>query len=149
MTALLPLICETTPTFPPTNDPILTPVDPCMWAWSSLSVSASLPFLTLSFVSCPSLEGQSVSSCKRIELGPEDVSLLERCPHFRGWYVPASVELGPEDVSLLERCPHFRGWYVQASMELGPKDVSLLERCPHFRGRENVHHLLVWEVCSV
>ena len=33
----------------------------------------------------------------------------------------------PEDVSLLERCPHFRGCYVQASMEL----VSLLERCPH------------------
>ena len=35
--------------------------------------------------------------------------------------------LGPEDVSLLERCPHFRGCYVQASMELGPEDVSLLE----------------------
>ena len=34
------------------------------------------------------------------------------------------MELGPEDVSLLERCPHFRGWYAQAS----PKDVSLLER---------------------
>ena len=69
-----------------------------------------------------------------MELGPEDVSLLERCPHFRGWYVQASMELGPEDVSLLERCPHFRGWYmyVQASMELGPEDVSLLERCPHF-----------------
>ena len=62
------------------------------------------------------------------------MSLLERCPHFRGWYVQASMELGPEDVSLLERCPHFRGWYVQASMELGPEDVSLLERCPHFRG---------------
>ena len=60
------------------------------------------------------------------------VSLLERCPHFRGWYVQASMELGPEDVSLLERCPHFRGWYVQASME--PEDVSILERCPHFRG---------------
>ena len=40
------------------------------------------------------------------------------------------MELGPEDVSLLERCPHFRGLYVQASMELGPEDVSLLERCP-------------------
>ena len=39
------------------------------------------------------------------------------------------MELGPEDVPLLERCPHFRGWYVQASMELGPEDVSLLERC--------------------
>ena len=25
-----------------------------------------------------------------------------------------SMELGLEDVSLLERCPHFRGWYVQA-----------------------------------
>ena len=62
---------------------------------------------------------------------PEDVSLLERCPHFRGCYVQASMELGPEDVSLLERCPHFRGCYVQASMELGPEDVSLLERCPH------------------
>ena len=66
-----------------------------------------------------------------LELGNEDVSLLEKCPHFRGWYVQASMELGPEDVSLLERCPHFRGWYVQASMELGPEDVSLLERCPH------------------
>ena len=36
------------------------------------------------------------------------------------------MELGPEDVSLLERCPHFRGCYVQASMELGPEDVSPL-----------------------
>ena len=44
------------------------------------------------------------------------------------------MELGPEDVSLLERCPYFRGCYAQASMELGPEDVSLLERCPHFRG---------------
>ena len=50
------------------------------------------------------------------ELGPEDVSLLERCPHFRGCYVQASMELGPEDVSLLERCPHFRGYYVQLSL---------------------------------
>ena len=46
------------------------------------------------------------------------------------------MELGPEDVSLLERCPHFRGCYVQASMELGPEDVSLLERCLHFRWLE-------------
>ena len=38
--------------------------------------------------------------------------------------------LGPEGVSLLERCPHFRGCYVEASMA---EDVSLLERCPHFR----------------
>ena len=46
------------------------------------------------------------------------MSLLERCPHFRGWYVQTSMEfgLGPEDVSVLERCPHCRGWYVQASM---------------------------------
>ena len=60
-----------------------------------------------------------------MEFGPEDVSLLERYPHFRGWYVQASMELGPEDVSLLERCPHFRGWYVQASMELD------LKTCPY------------------
>ena len=37
-------------------------------------------------------------------------------------------------MSLLERCPRFRGCYVQSPMELGPEDVSLLERCPHFRG---------------
>ena len=42
------------------------------------------------------------------------MSLLERCPHFRGCYVQASKELGPEDVSLLERCPHFIGMYIHA-----------------------------------
>ena len=55
----------------------------------------------------------------------ENVSLLERCPHFRGCYVQASMELGPEDVSLLERCPHFRGCYVQASMSWD------LKMCPY------------------
>ena len=56
-----------------------------------------------------------------MELGPEDASLLERCPHFRGCYVQSSMELGPEDVSLLETCPHFRGCYVQY---LPPRDLS-------------------------
>ena len=51
------------------------------------------------------------------------------------------MELGPEDVSLLERCPHFRGCYVQASMELGPEDVSLLERCPHFNTHLASHYI--------
>ena len=55
-------------------------------------------------------------------------------------------ELGPEDVSLLERCPHFRGWYVQASMELGPEDVSLLERCPHSEG-DTIPQTLLF-ICS-
>ena len=56
----------------------------------------------------------------------------------------ALMELELEDVSLLERCPHFRGWYVQTSMELGPEDVSLLERCPHFRGWYTTHHHISW-----
>ena len=51
-------------------------------------------------------------------------------------------KLVPEDVSLLERCPHFRGWYVQASMELGPercvpiREVSSFQRvvCTGFNG---------------
>ena len=47
-----------------------------------------------------------------MEFGREDVSLLERCPHFRVCYVQASMELGHEDMSLLERCPHFRECYV-------------------------------------
>ena len=54
------------------------------------------------------------------------------------------MELGPEDVSLLERCPHFRGCYVQASMELGPEDVSLLERCPSSCISEGVMYRLQW-----
>ena len=64
-----------------------------------------------------------MSSFQRV-LGPEDVSLLERCPHFRGCYVQSSMELGPEDVSLLERCPHFRGCYVQSSIESGPLTIT-------------------------
>ena len=45
-----------------------------------------------------------------VKLEPEDVSLLEKCAHFKGCYARS---LGPENVSLLERCPHFRGCYVQ------------------------------------
>ena len=52
-----------------------------------------------------------------MELGPEDVSLLEST-HFRGCYVQASMELRPKYVSLEERYPHFRESYVQVSMEL-------------------------------
>ena len=60
-----------------------------------------------------------------MELVPEDVFLLETCPHFRG----CVKELRLEGVSLLSSCPHFGGYYVQASIELGPDayDVSLLE----------------------
>ena len=58
------------------------------------------------------------------------------------------MELGPEDVSLLERCPHFRGCCVQASMELRPEDVSLLERCPHFRGCPLHHSRTVYSSAS-
>ena len=40
--------------------------------------------------------------------------------------------------SLLERCPHFRGCYVQASMELGVpiREVSSFQRvlCTGFNG---------------
>ena len=72
-----------------------------------------------------------------MKLGPEDVSLLERCPHFRGCYVQDSMELGPEDVSILERCPHFRGCYVQASMNIPSLDPAFSEESPHWRtGRE-------------
>ena len=31
-------------------------------------------------------------------------------------------------MSLLERCPYFRGCYVQASMELEPEDVPIRGR---------------------
>ena len=80
-----------------------------------------------------------------MELGPEDVSLLERCPHFRGCNVQVSMELGPEDVSLLERCPHF---YVQASMELGP-NLKYKSGVSHGKGEGHVVHAGVDCVCNV
>ena len=80
------------------------------------------------------------------------VPLLERC-YSRGCYVQASVELGPEDVSLLE-IPEGVMYRLRWSWGLtirevssfqrvlhvhvctgfsgvGAEDVSLLERCPH------------------
>ena len=63
-----------------------------------------------------------------MELGPEDVSLLERCLFSEG--VMYRLQWSWD----LKMCPcDFRECYVQASMDLGPEDVSLLERCPHFR----------------
>ena len=47
-----------------------------------------------------------------------------------------SMELGPEEVSLLERCPHFRGCYVRWDLKM-----SLLQRCPHFRGPSLLIHI--------
>ena len=71
-----------------------------------------------------------------MELGPEDVSLLERCPHFMCCYVQASIELGPEDMSLLERCPHFSGCCICTGFNavvtwryVAIRDVSLFQMC--------------------
>ena len=57
-------------------------------------------------------------------------------------------------VSLIERCPHFRGQNVRKSNVIQcnlsipyihpwDRKVSLIERCPHFRG-QNAHILNVW-----
>ena len=81
-----------------------------------------------------------------MELGPEDVSLLERCPHFRGWYVQTSMELGPEDVSLLERCPHFRGWYVQES---GPERCVPIIEVPSFQRVPLYQHSVPYTLLTV
>ena len=45
-----------------------------------------------------------------VELGPEYVSLLERCPH--AFHKVVCTKLGPEGVPLLEIFPHFRGYIV-------------------------------------
>ena len=80
--------------------------------------------------------------------GPEDVSLLERCPRFGGCYAYRLQwkRDRPEDVSLLERCPRFRGCYVQASMELEPEYVSLLEGVTY---RVGTHRYMYIGTCSV
>ena len=48
--------------------------------------------------------------------------------HFRGWYVQTSMELEPEDVSLLERCPHFRGYMCTYTSYLGDHRHAFLHR---------------------
>ena len=59
------------------------------------------------------------------------------------------MELGPEDVSLLERCPHFRGCYVQASMELGPEDVSRFWGCIYSTGVVRAHTCMHTHTCTM
>ena len=39
----------------------------------------------------------------------------------------------PEDLSLLDRCPHFKGCYAQTSMELEPEDASIRHVSPFRR----------------
>ena len=58
--------------------------------------------------------GALVSCIERVvctgfdELGPESAGVpIREVSSF--WYIQFSMKLGPEDVSLLERCPHFRG----------------------------------------
>ena len=55
--------------------------------------------------------------CTSMELGPEDVSLLEGSPYFRRCYVE-TMELVPLCTSIelavpIREVPHFRGWYLK------------------------------------
>ena len=79
------------------------------------NIQLCLKFWRVQTKRCVSIREVSSSFHIYMELGPEDVSLLERCPpHFSGIM---SMELGPNEVSLLERCPaqfsgictHFNG----------------------------------------
>ena len=70
-----------------------------------------------------------------MELGPEEVSLLEGCPHFRGCYVQASMArrcVPIREVSSFLRV--FTVYRLQWSWDLKIGEVPSLERCPHFRG---------------
>ena len=72
---------------------------------------------------CPIREVSSLQRVLRtyvqasMKLGPEDVSSLERCRHFRGCYIQVSMVL-------LERCPHFRGCYVRTYIHAGFNGVT-------------------------
>ena len=57
------------------------------------------------------------------------------------------MECGPEDVSLLERCPYFRGCiYIEYRLQWSVDLKSLLERCPYFRGCIYIVYRLQWSV---
>ena len=57
-------------------------------------------------------------------------------------------------MSLIERCPHFRGenvnnpnviqWNLSIVDTLGTEKVSLIERCPPF-GDQNAHNPNIWD----
>ena len=55
---------------------------------------------------------------------------------------------GTEEVSILVRCPYFRGIYIYNCMQ-GKEELSLLERCPHFKSvlREGFHCISLRCVC--
>ena len=47
--------------------------------------------------------------------GPSELSVIERCPYYRGvrfrevGFVWISVSQGPSELSVIERCPYYRG----------------------------------------
>ena len=80
------------------------------WSWAMKMYVCLFEVSSFQRVLCTGFNG----------VGTLNVSLLERCPRFRGCYIQASMELRPIPVRGVSS---FRGCYVQASMELGPKDV--------------------------
>ena len=48
-------------------------------------------------------------------------------------------ELGPENVSLLEGCPHFRGCYIQVHVPEQEGVVRVLRGCEVLRAQHLVH----------
>ena len=57
-----------------------------------------------------------MSPSHTIELGPEDVSLLERCPHFRGCYVQGPVIRILQKADL-DRLSHSSLFYREVALE--------------------------------
>ena len=67
----------------------------------------------------------------------EDVSLLERCPHFRGLLYIGFVEVGTSRHFPIREVSTF---HIQASMDLGPEDTCMsLLFCVHKSTNKNVH----------
>ena len=81
-----------------------------------LSMCFSISLRKILSVQPTSLNGQSRGSRGQISRCPfMSLLLMFVSPHSLGYssgYMQVSMELGPEDVYLLERCPHFRGWYM-------------------------------------
>ena len=93
-----------------------------MSSFGPLCVQSCMSNTQIRLKMCPYWKGVLISEGVMCIRGPENASVLERCPHFRGCCVQASMELGPEIVSVLDGCLHF------SVVELGTENLFLLER---------------------
>ena len=75
----------------------------------------------------------SQTSLIRTPKGQNQVSALQRCPHYRGRNVWFLAFLRPNELSLIEKCPYYRG-VRKERLDCIQKEVPFLSKIVIYKG---------------